>query len=61
VGIVIGTALASVVAFFTLTLVLLPSLSVKMGQITMAVEFNDHSVAAWIVLDKGRFKEEGSM
>ncbi len=25
----------------------------------MAVEFNDHSAAAWVALDKGWFKEEG--
>ena len=56
-GIVIGTALASFLAFFTL--VLLPSLSAKTGQIGMAVEFNSHSVAAWVALDKGWFKEEG--
>jgi len=57
VGIIIGTALASALAFSIL--VLLPSLSARAGQVAMAVEFNDHSAAAWIALDKGWFEEEG--
>ena len=57
VGIIIGMALASALAFSIL--VLLPSLSVKASRIAMAVEFNDHSAAAWIALDRGWFEEEG--
>ncbi|RLG87126.1 MAG: hypothetical protein DRO18_03570, partial [Thermoprotei archaeon] len=31
----------------------------ELVNIGMAVEFNDHSAAAWVALDKGWFKEEG--
>jgi len=57
VGIIIGTALVSALAFSIL--VLLSSLSARAGQVAMAVEFNDHFAAAWIALDKGWFEEEG--
>jgi NitT/TauT family transport system substrate-binding protein len=57
VTVLIAVALMSILAFSVL--VLLPLFSTKAGQIAMAVEFNDHSAAAWIALDKGFFEEEG--
>jgi len=52
--VVVAVAIASLVA-----LLVPPMLRAEVKPITMAVEFNDHSAAAWVALDKGWFAEEG--
>ncbi|RLF04817.1 MAG: hypothetical protein DRJ60_06565, partial [Thermoprotei archaeon] len=57
VSVIVGIMLISLIALAFL--VLPPMLKAEAKPISMAVEFNDHSAAAWIALDKGWFKEEG--
>ncbi len=52
-----GIALVSLVVLAFL--ILPPIFEARAKPVTMAVEFNDHSAAAWVALDKGWFKEEG--
>ena len=44
--------------FSTLTSYWLPGMEAE-ENVVMAVEFNDHSAAFWVALDKGFFKQEG--
>ncbi len=57
ISIMLCILLLSVVALGLL--VIPPMLRVEAKPISMAVEFNDHSAAAWIALDKGWFREVG--
>ena len=57
ISIVLSVLLLSLLALGLL--VISPMLKVEAKPISMAVEFNDHSAAAWIALDKGWFREVG--
>lgn len=57
VSIIVGVMLISLTALILLTSP--PILKTEAKPISMAVEFNTHSAAAWVALDKGIFIEEG--
>ncbi|MEM4576276.1 MAG: ABC transporter substrate-binding protein [Candidatus Nezhaarchaeales archaeon] len=57
VSVITGVMLISLLAL--VLFITLPTFKTKVESISMAVEFNTHSAAAWVALDKGIFMEEG--
>ena len=54
----ISTIITLLAVFSISTSYWLPRMEAK-EHVVMAVEFNDHSAAFWVALDKGFFKQEG--